>query len=188
MVPPPEEPSRPNRGPAAGPANRRALLDAARAVYTEQGLSAPFSAVARRAGVGQGSLYRHFPDRVALAAAVFEENVAELERVAAPDDATLEDLFDRIVAQAVSATAFVELTTAHRHDPAVLRLGERFQAVADSLLAREQAAGHVGAHVDAADVLLATGMLATELARTDPADRPAVAGRIRVLLRRAFAP
>ena len=33
------------------------------------------SAVAKRAGVGQGSLYRHFPDRTALAAAVFEENV-----------------------------------------------------------------------------------------------------------------
>ncbi|HAN25892.1 MAG TPA: TetR/AcrR family transcriptional regulator, partial [Microbacterium ginsengisoli] len=62
--------ARPNRGRAAGPANRAALLAAAREVFGEQGLSAPLSAVARRAGVGQGSLYRHFPTRTALAAAV----------------------------------------------------------------------------------------------------------------------
>ena len=39
--------------------------------------------VAKKAGVGQGSLYRHFPDRVSLALAVFEDNVAELEVMAA---------------------------------------------------------------------------------------------------------
>ena len=61
------EPTKANRGPSAGPENRRALIAAARAVFAESGYSAPLSAVARRAGVGQGSLYRHFPDRVALA-------------------------------------------------------------------------------------------------------------------------
>ena len=40
-------------------------MAAAREVYAEAGLNAPFSAVAKRAGVGQGSLYRHFPDRTA---------------------------------------------------------------------------------------------------------------------------
>jgi ABC-type glycerol-3-phosphate transport system substrate-binding protein len=65
-----ESPSRPNRGPAAGPGNRAALIAAAREVYGEDGLNAPFSAVAKRAGVGQGSLYRHFADRTSLAVAV----------------------------------------------------------------------------------------------------------------------
>lgn len=188
MSTPAEVPAKGNRGPAAGPANRRALLEAAREVYREEGLKAPFSAVARRAGVGQGSLYRHFPDRVALAAAVFEENVSELEALADPAEATLETLFDAVVAQATAATAFVELTTAHRHDPAVVHLGERFRIVVARLLDRERATGHVAADIDTDDVLLATGMLATELARTDPADRDAVASRIRALLRRAFAP
>ena len=63
-------PGKANRGPIAGPSNRRALLAAAREVYRDVGFNAPFSAVARRAGVGQGSLYRHFPDRIALGVVV----------------------------------------------------------------------------------------------------------------------
>ena len=56
---------RANRGRAAAKANRRALVAAALEVFAEGGIDAPLSAVAKRARVGQGSLYRHFPDRVA---------------------------------------------------------------------------------------------------------------------------
>ena len=115
-----------NRGPAAGPDNRRALIAAAREVYAESGLGAPFSAVAKRAGVGQGSLYRHFPDRTALAVAVFEENVVDLEEYTAPDGRTIDDLLDRVVDQAVVSTALIDLITADLHDPRVAPLGERF--------------------------------------------------------------
>ncbi|GAA1930574.1 hypothetical protein GCM10009775_23300 [Microbacterium aoyamense] len=183
-----EESPKPNRGRAAGPSNRRALISAAREVYAEEGLSAPFSAVAKRAGVGQGSLYRHFPDRTALAVAVFEENVADLEAYTAPDGRTIDDLLDRVVAQAMVSTAFIDLITADLHDARVLPLGQRFAAVVARLVAREHEAGHLGAHIDAADVMMATGMLATELARTDAADRPAAARRARALFRAAFAP
>lgn len=183
-----EDPPKGNRGPAAGPENRRAILAAAREVYRESGLGAPFSAVARRAGVGQGSLYRHFPTPVALAAAVFEENVAELERLAARPDVRLSDFFDSIVAQAAPATAFVELTTTSRHDPAVVHLGERFRDVVAHFLAREREAGRIGAHVETDDVMLAASMLAGELARTDAGERDAAARRARTIFRRAFAP
>jgi len=183
-----EERPKANRGPAAGPENRRALLEAARAVFAESGVSGPFSAIAKRAGVGQGSLYRHFPDRTALAAAVFEENVEAIEAHTAPEDRTLEDLFDMIVEQAVVSTALIDLTVRNRHDRHVLVLGERFRDVVERLLARERAVGHVGAHVETADVMLAVGMLAGELARTDPADRADVAARARRQFRRAFAP
>ena len=77
---PSTEAPRTNRGPAAAAGNRRALIAAAREVYAVGGLGAPFSAVAKRAGVGQGSLYRHFPDRTALAVAVFEDNVRDFSR------------------------------------------------------------------------------------------------------------
>jgi AcrR family transcriptional regulator len=183
-----EESSRSNRGPAAGPANRRALIAAAREVYGEDGLQAPFSAVAKRAGVGQGSLYRHFPDRTALAVAVFDENLGELEEATAAEDRTIDDLLDVVVAQAVVSTSFVELITAHLHDPRVRVLGERYGALVDRLVARERAAGHLGAHIDTADVMMATGMLATELARADPTERADVARRARALFRAAFAP
>ncbi len=177
-----------NRGPAAAADNRRALIAAAREVYAEGGLSAPFSAVAKRAGVGQGSLYRHFPDRTALAVAVFEENVTDLEDYTAAGDRTIDDLLDRVVDQAVSSTAFIELITADINDPRVTPLGERFGAVVAALVARERAAGRLGGHIDAEDVNMAVGMLATELARADAASRPAVANRARALFRAAFAP
>ena len=180
--------TRSNRGPAAGPANRRALIAAAREVYAEAGLNAPFSAVAKRAGVGQGSLYRHFPDRTALAVAVFEENVGDLEEYTAAPDRTIDDLLDRVVEQAVVSTALIELITADLHDPRVLPLGERFHGLVSRLVARERAAGRIGGHVETEDVTMATGMLATELARTDPELRTAVAARARALFHAAFAP
>lgn len=179
---------RANRGPAAAADNRRALLAAAREVYAEEGLRAPFSAVAKRAGVGQGSLYRHFPDRTALAVAVFEDNVGDLEEYTTPPERTIDDLLDRVVDQAVVSTAFIELITADVHDPRVQPLGERFAAVVSRLVDREHAAGRLGAHIEAADVVMAVGMLATEIARADPPVRAAVADRARALFRAAFAP
>ena len=125
QIPPPKT----NRGPAAGPGNRRALIAAARDVYAESGLGAPFSAIAKRAGVGQGSLYRHFPDRTALAVAVFEDNVIDLEEYTAPEGRTIDDLLDRVVDQAVVSTALIELITADLHDPRVAPLGERFSGL-----------------------------------------------------------
>ncbi|BDZ54697.1 hypothetical protein GCM10025870_17700 [Agromyces marinus] len=85
---------KPNRGPSAGPGNRLALIAAAREIFATDGLGAPFSAIAKRAGVGQGSLYRHFPDRLSLAVAVFDENIDELEAAVAPEDAGLDALLE----------------------------------------------------------------------------------------------
>ena len=179
---------RANRGPAAAAENRRALIAAAREVYADGGLAAPFSAVAKRAGVGQGSLYRHFPDRTALAVAVFEENIAELEAYTSAPERTIDDLLDRVVEQAVVSTALIELITADVNDPRVRPLGDRFAAVVTALVARDRAAARIGEHIDAEDVMMAAGMLATELARTDAHDRPRVADRARALFRAAFAP
>lgn len=59
-------------------ANRDRLLAAARAVLRERGADAPLEAIARAAGVGIGTLYRHFPDRPALVEALAEEQVEHL--------------------------------------------------------------------------------------------------------------
>ncbi|MGY1437090.1 TetR/AcrR family transcriptional regulator [Streptomyces reniochalinae] len=53
--------------------NRELLTDAAHEVFTEQGLEAPFDVIARRAGIGNATLYRHFPTRAALVNAVFRD-------------------------------------------------------------------------------------------------------------------
>src|SRR5688572_24867296 len=61
--------------------NRTRLLEAAREVMREQGLDASLGEIARRAGVGNATLYRHFPTREALCEAVFADYGSELEQV-----------------------------------------------------------------------------------------------------------
>lgn len=175
-----------NRGPSAGPENRRALIAAAREVFSTQGYRAPLSAVAKKAGVGQGSLYRHFPDRVDLAVAVFDENLTELEGLAAQPSASLEILIQRVIDQAVRSTAFFDLITVDLHDERVLHLSDRMREVAVILLAHEKAAGRIAPSISADDVLLAVSMLAGVVARADDERRHDVAERGWELLRQSF--
>ncbi|MEB3369764.1 TetR/AcrR family transcriptional regulator [Saccharopolyspora mangrovi] len=60
--------------------NRAALLDAAQRHFLAHGVGASLEAVAKDAGVGPGTLYRHFPTREALLAAVLQTRSAELEQ------------------------------------------------------------------------------------------------------------
>lgn len=55
--------------------NRQALIDAAGVAYSQRGLDAPLDDIARQAGVGNATLYRHFPTRCALAGAVFADTL-----------------------------------------------------------------------------------------------------------------
>jgi AcrR family transcriptional regulator len=57
--------------------NRQAIVEAARAVFAEQGLDAPLDEIAKRAGTGNATLYRRFPQRADLVAAVFADRMAE---------------------------------------------------------------------------------------------------------------
>ena len=62
--------------------NRQRILDAARRLYAESGLRASHDDVARAAGVGVGTVYRRFPDRESLQAAVFDRQLDEVVRLA----------------------------------------------------------------------------------------------------------
>lgn len=62
--------------------NREAILAAARELFAESA-DVPMYEIARRAGVGQATLYRNFPDRRNLAAALLTEHMVELEQLAA---------------------------------------------------------------------------------------------------------
>ena len=57
--------------------NREAIVEAARAVFAEQGLEAPLDEIAKRAGTGNATLYRRFPTRGDLVAAVFADRMTE---------------------------------------------------------------------------------------------------------------
>jgi AcrR family transcriptional regulator len=62
--------------------NRRRILDAARVVFAERGLSGSHNDIAREAGVGVGTVYRRFPDREQLIDALFEARIEEIADVA----------------------------------------------------------------------------------------------------------
>jgi AcrR family transcriptional regulator len=76
-----EAPVRPMRADAVR--NRRLILEAAEEVFAAQGVSAPIDAVAERAGVGVGTLYRHFPTKEALFEAIVLTRLEELVAAAA---------------------------------------------------------------------------------------------------------
>jgi AcrR family transcriptional regulator len=61
--------------------NRTRILDAARELYAAKGLDVTMRAVARRAGLGLATLYRHFPDREALVAGTFAHELADCDRL-----------------------------------------------------------------------------------------------------------
>jgi AcrR family transcriptional regulator len=83
---------RPLRADAAK--NRERILEAAEATFTAEGASAPIDAVAQRAGVGVGTVYRHFPTKEALFEAIVAarldelcETTRQLAESEAPDEA-----------------------------------------------------------------------------------------------------
>ncbi|MGW1818925.1 TetR family transcriptional regulator [Streptomyces sp. NPDC002125] len=98
-----------NHGPKVAARNRDALIAAAREIFASHGLDAPLSAIARRAGVGQGVLYRHFPDRAAVAIAVLEENVRQVEQAAAAEGAGLADVLGVLTWHLKESAAFLGL-------------------------------------------------------------------------------
>jgi AcrR family transcriptional regulator len=73
------KPTAPARKPRADSArNRQLLIDAAKAGFSGVGLDVSLEEIARRAGVGIGTLYRHFPTREAVVEAVYRREVEHL--------------------------------------------------------------------------------------------------------------
>ena len=76
--------------------NRERILEAARVVFAERGLSGSHDDIAREAGVGVGTVYRRFPDKELLIDALFEDRIAEMAE-AARAAAEGEDPWDSLV-------------------------------------------------------------------------------------------
>jgi AcrR family transcriptional regulator len=168
---PPRRGGVPNRGPSAAAGNRAALLAAAREVFGSAGANAPLSAVAKRAGVGQGSLYRHFPDRLDLVVAVFEEQVAAVERLAATSGVGLPDLLGLVTRHAIDSVAFVDLVRPGVSDGRLETMGERVAVVLETRLDAAVASREAPQGTAPDDLLLAVSMVAGGLSGVDHADR-----------------
>ncbi len=124
--------------------NRSELLAAAEAAVAEHGVDVAFNLIAKAAGVGQGTLYRHFPDRDALLQALLEQSLDNLEVAASQqtgDDGllrVLEYYADNIDRHAALATYWRVVDPGH---PGIMAGRQRFSTLMEPLLQRAIKAG-----------------------------------------------
>ncbi|WP_040698676.1 helix-turn-helix domain-containing protein [Nocardia vinacea] len=178
---------RQNLGPKAAAGNRAALIRAARTVFAENGFDAPLSLIARAAGVGQGVLYRHFPTRESMALAVFEENIVELEVLAADPATTVGDVLALIVDQLNASAAFIAMIyPSNTEDEQLLGAAWRLLGLIAQKLDDPRQRGDIRADVTAMDVVLAVAMLAALLAKTAPESRQATSRQAWAILERGL--
>lgn len=144
--------------------NRARIMDVARMALGES-TDATLNSIAKRAGVGQGTMYRHFPNRQALLLAVYRRDVeAVIESASAllaqhPPTEALRVWLDRLasysrikhgVAQAVEAATRADLSGTYY---------DRVAGAITLLLDAGKAAGEVRADIDADDLLLLVSFL-----------------------------
>jgi AcrR family transcriptional regulator len=141
--------------------NRERVLDAAKAVFSQGGPEASLEAVASRAGVGIGTLYRHFPTREALYAAVYRHEVEQLVELATqleaqtpPVEALRRWLQANVefIATKKGMTAALAMA-AHGSSELVAYSLDRLTRALGVLLQRAAAAGEVRADIDPEDLL-----------------------------------
>lgn len=156
-----ETPAQPLRADARR--NREAIVAAARAVFAESGLDVPLDVIARRAGVGRATLYRRFPTRDDLVAAIHEDNLEELERIAAESrdpDRALIDILMSAAGILAADRGFAEYLRRQPVAPQIAQhVDERFLAIIDEPLRRAKRAAIVRRDMRAADALLVVDML-----------------------------
>ncbi len=154
--------------------NRDNVLAAAREAFTENGSSTSLEAIARRAGVGIGTLYRHFPTRQALLEAVYVDEVEQLAKAAGEMSAmepwpALEGWLVRLGAYLVTkhalASELLNYVDTNADVFAACR-GELYGA-GEPLLERAKAAGEVRPDAELKDVVQMVGGIA-KIQNSDP--------------------
>jgi AcrR family transcriptional regulator len=147
--------------------NVDALLQAALEVFEESGVDAPVRDIAEKAGVGVGTLYRHFPKRADLIAAVFRheiETCADAATRLAARHEPVEALTRWMQRYAAFLATKCRLAPAlHSGDPAYESLRDHFRQrlkpALRTLVESAAAAGEIRTDVDADDLLAAIGSL-----------------------------
>ena len=180
--------------------NHERLLAAARVALASNGTTASLEDIARRADVGIGTLYRHFPNRQALLGAVFEDAVQELlararEQLGAPRPCTalvtwLRDIITRAseyrgLAKALMTVSYADTRTGEDASD-LARCCAPIREAGTALLRRAQQAHAVRDDVSIGDLLQLTHAIA--LAAEETPDDPELADRLLTLTLRGLKP
>ena len=144
-----------------------ALLQAAKEVFAASGVDAPVREIAEKAGVGLATLYRHFPQRSDLIAAVFRREIdacADAAPILSADRQPFEALVSWMQRYAAFVAAKRGLAKAlHSGDPAFDSLSgyfdQRLRPALRTLLQAAAAAGEIRTDVDADELLGAVASL-----------------------------
>jgi AcrR family transcriptional regulator len=143
--------------------NRERILEVAKAAFTRQGANASLDEIAKQAGVGAGTLYRHFPTRDELIEGVYRNEVEKLAAAAARFAETMSPLealrawmlllVDYIAAKHIIAPALNSVVGG----PSRLYEGSRtmIQGAIDGLVRRAKKSGDLRRDLDAFDLLRA---------------------------------
>jgi AcrR family transcriptional regulator len=145
--------------------NYDAVLAAAREVFGEQGVTAPLDEIARRAGVGNATMYRHFPTRQELVIAVYADEVTQLcalgESLSGagsprPGDALfawLRAFITHVATKRALPLALTDDGTEGQRSVLFERWHEAMHGTARALLTKAQRAADIRADLDVADLL-----------------------------------
>ena len=143
--------------------NRERILEVAKGAFTRHGVDASLDDIAKQAGVGAGTLYRHFPTRDALIEAVYRSEVEKLAAAARDFAASMPPIdalrawlllfVDYIAAKHIIAPALNSVAGG----PARLYEGSRslVQGAIEELVKRAKKSGDVRRNIDASDLLRA---------------------------------
>lgn len=168
--------------------NRERLLQAARELFAQRGLSVTLDDIADRAGVGVGTAYRRFGSRDELINALFQERMRDIVTLA--DEAFSGD--DPWEALVTFLTRMAELQAGDRGLKEVMlgsaqgrervtRIRDELRPRGQALLERAKAAGKVRPDIDVSDMPLLQMMVAA-IAEVAPPDRPDLWRRFLALL------
>jgi AcrR family transcriptional regulator len=152
--------------------NRELVLEAARTAFAAEGVTVPLDEIARRAGVGAGTVYRHFPTKEALFEAVVLDRMQHLVAqaragtTAADPQAALFGFISLLISEAAPKKDLIDALDSAGVDvsAAIAGLADEFRAETGRLLTQAQEAGGVRGDIGITDLvaLLSGTILATQ--------------------------
>lgn len=171
--PGPEGSGRPMRADARR--NYERLVVAAREVFAQEGGGASMEAIARRAGVGVGTLYRHFPNRIDVVEAVYRTDVDDLVSTAEQVSTDLEPwpavvaFLEAFVRYAQGKRTFLnELHEAFDKSPDLkLDMMDRVRQAMELVIGRARQAGVIRTDVNGSDLMQLVGPMCTNATLTE---------------------
>ncbi|WP_171145545.1 TetR/AcrR family transcriptional regulator [Streptomyces sp. S3(2020)] len=153
--------------------NRERIVTAAREMFTEYGPDVPLDEIARRAGVGNATVYRNFPDRDALVREVVcsvMDRTSEAAELALAESGDAFGALERFVHtsadERISALCPMVQSTFDQHHPDLEASRERIEELIGRLMDRAKAAGQLRDDVDVGDLMIVVAQLSRPPAGT----------------------